>query len=57
MGKLVSVLAGKIFDVAVDIRPGSSTYAKWKGVVLDSKSKTNYWVPDGFLHGFQVGPG
>lgn len=54
MGKLVSVLSGKIFDVAVDIRPNSRTYGKWKGVELDAKSKINYWIPDGFLHGFQV---
>jgi len=53
MGKLVSVLSGRIFDVAVDIRPNSRTYGKWKGVTLDARSKTNYWIPDGFLHGFQ----
>lgn len=54
MGKLVSVISGSIFDVAVDIRPGSETFGKWHGVVLDAKTKTNFWVPDGFLHGFQV---
>ncbi|KAI1730870.1 dTDP-4-dehydrorhamnose 3,5-epimerase domain-containing protein [Ditylenchus destructor] len=53
MGKLVSVISGSIFDVAVDIRPGSETFGKWHGVVLDAKTKTNFWVPDGFLHGFQ----
>lgn len=54
MGKLVSVISGKIFDVAVDIRPGSSTFGKWYGVVLDEKTKNMFWIPDGFLHGFQV---
>uniref|UniRef100_A0A7E4VE93 Thymidine diphospho-4-keto-rhamnose 3,5-epimerase n=1 Tax=Panagrellus redivivus TaxID=6233 RepID=A0A7E4VE93_PANRE len=54
MGKLVSVVVGKIFDVAVDIRKGSPTYGKWHGVVLDAETRTNFWIPDGFLHGFQV---
>lgn len=54
MGKLVSVISGKIFDVAVDIRPNSSTFGKWHGVVLDAKIKNMFWIPDGFLHGFQV---
>ncbi|VDM50555.1 unnamed protein product [Toxocara canis] len=52
MGKLVSVVSGRIFDVAVDIRPKSTTYAKWHGVILDGITKTNFWIPDGFLHGF-----
>lgn len=54
MGKLVSVISGKIFDVAIDIRPGSSTFGKWHGVKLDAKIKNMFWIPDGFLHGFQV---
>lgn len=54
MGKLVSVLSGEIFDVAVDIRHNSPTYGKWKGVTLDAKNRANYWIPAGFLHGFQV---
>uniref|UniRef100_A0A915DB03 dTDP-4-dehydrorhamnose 3,5-epimerase n=1 Tax=Ditylenchus dipsaci TaxID=166011 RepID=A0A915DB03_9BILA len=53
MGKLVSVVFGSIFDVAVDVRPGSETFGKWHGIVLDAKTKNNFWVPDGFLHGFQ----
>jgi dTDP-4-dehydrorhamnose 3,5-epimerase len=54
MGKLVSVISGVIFDVAVDIRPGSATFGKWHGVYLDGKSREMFWIPDGFLHGFQV---
>lgn len=54
MGKLVSVISGMIYDVAVDIRPGSATYGKWHGVILDGKTNTNFWIPDGFLHGFYV---
>uniref|UniRef100_A0A914LBA4 dTDP-4-dehydrorhamnose 3,5-epimerase n=1 Tax=Meloidogyne incognita TaxID=6306 RepID=A0A914LBA4_MELIC len=53
MGKLVSVLAGSIFDVAIDARLGSPTFGKWHGIVLDAKEKTSFWIPDGFLHGFQ----
>uniref|UniRef100_A0A1I7X974 Guanine nucleotide exchange factor VAV2 n=1 Tax=Heterorhabditis bacteriophora TaxID=37862 RepID=A0A1I7X974_HETBA len=53
MGKLVSVISGEIFDVAVDIRPGSATYGKWHGVLLNGKNKHAFWIPDGFLHGFQ----
>lgn len=54
MGKLVSVISGEIFDVAVDIRPASKTFGNWYGVVLDAKTRTNFWIPDGFLHGFYV---
>lgn len=54
MGKLVSVVSGKIFDVAVDIRPNSNTFGKWHGEILDGKSGTRFWIPDGFLHGFYV---
>lgn len=54
MGKLVSVVSGRIFDVAVDARVDSPTFGKWHGVVLDAESKTNFWIPPGFLHGLQV---
>lgn len=51
-GKLVRVLTGKIFDVAVDIRKGSPTYGKWEGIELDAKSKQMLYIPEGFAHGF-----
>ncbi|KAK6112475.1 dTDP-4-dehydrorhamnose 35-epimerase family protein [Brugia pahangi] len=54
MGKLVSVISGEIYDVAVDIRSMSKTFGKWYGVVLDEKTRTGFWIPDGFLHGFYV---
>lgn len=53
-GKLVSVLAGAIYDVAVDIRPGSSTYGQWVGVELHASMHRQLWVPPGFAHGFCV---
>ncbi|VDO65958.1 unnamed protein product [Haemonchus placei] len=53
MGKLVSVISGEIFDVAVDLRPGSATFGKWHGVVLNSTNNYAFWIPDGFGHGFQ----
>lgn len=53
MGKLVTVISGKIFDVAVDARPDSKTYGKWHAEVLDS-TRPHFWIPDGFLHGFYV---
>uniref|UniRef100_A0A183CE75 dTDP-4-dehydrorhamnose 3,5-epimerase n=1 Tax=Globodera pallida TaxID=36090 RepID=A0A183CE75_GLOPA len=53
MGKLVTVAVGKIYDVAVDVRKGSPTYGKWHGVLLDAREKNFFWIPDGFLHGFQ----
>jgi dTDP-4-dehydrorhamnose 3,5-epimerase len=53
-GKLVSVLEGEVFDVAVDIRVGSPTFAKWFGIILDGSSKRQLYVPENFAHGFVV---
>ena len=53
-GKLVSVINGKIFDVAVDLRPGSKTYSKWFGITLSDDNGTMLWIPPGFAHGFQA---
>ncbi|HLM46497.1 MAG TPA: dTDP-4-dehydrorhamnose 3,5-epimerase [Myxococcaceae bacterium] len=53
-GKLVSVVAGAVWDVAVDIRKGSPTFGKWVGVELTADNKRQFWVPPGFAHGFYV---
>lgn len=53
-GKLVRVVSGEVYDVAVDIRKGSSTYGLWVGVYLSSDNKRQLWVPEGFAHGFYV---
>lgn len=51
-GKLVSVLEGEVWDVAVDVRRGSPTFGRWTGVVLSADNKRHFWVPEGFAHGF-----
>ncbi len=53
-GKLVRVVSGKVFDVAVDIRKDSKTYGKWDSVILSGDNKKQFWVPPGFAHGFLV---
>ncbi len=53
-GKLVSVLEGEVYDVAVDIRRGSPHFGRWTAVVLNTQNKREFWVPEGFAHGFVV---
>jgi dTDP-4-dehydrorhamnose 3,5-epimerase len=53
-GKLVSVLEGEVFDIAVDIRRGSPHFGRWAGVVLSADNKRHFWIPPGFAHGFCV---
>ena len=53
-GKLVRVVKGRVFDVAVDLRPGSATYGQWHGVELSEENKKQYYISPGFAHGFLV---
>jgi len=53
-GKLVSVLEGEVYDVAVDIRRGSPTFGRWAAAMLTAENRRHFWIPEGFAHGFCV---
>ncbi|MCV5491438.1 dTDP-4-dehydrorhamnose 3,5-epimerase, partial [Escherichia coli] len=53
-GKLVRCTKGAVFDVAVDLRPQSSNYGEWVGVTLSEENRRQFWIPEGFAHGFLV---
>ncbi|RYV02492.1 dTDP-4-dehydrorhamnose 3,5-epimerase [Shewanella sp. OPT22] len=53
-GKLIQVLVGEVYDVAVDIRKNSPTYGQWVGVLLSESNRRQMWIPEGFAHGFYV---
>ena len=53
-GKLVRVVEGEVFDVVVDLRKGSNTFGRWEGIILSDKNKKQFYIPEGFAHGFLV---
>jgi dTDP-4-dehydrorhamnose 3,5-epimerase len=53
-GKLIRVVAGEIYDVAVDIRKGSATFGRWASTTLSAAGSVMLWIPEGFAHGFQT---
>ncbi len=53
-GRLVRVVQGEVYDVAVDIRPNSNTFGKWEAIILSDKNMKQLWLPPGFAHGFLV---